>query len=164
MALQSEGEISASNLNDQVRRPTTQAVSLNDAQLRGLAKKPSGAIKLSDFYGKWAGSRMVCGYSSADQIYGFKSGVIGSIIGDFAGANLKSCYWLNVTGWYILNMETVSGATKPTSRTIKITDDNFNLIGTYTLSEWTASGSSWTAAVAVASNPFPNGSVRWFTW
>ena len=76
MALPSSGEIAFSMINEQLRRPTTQSYNLNDAQGRALAGVPSGAISMSNFHGKWAGSRMVCGYSSENNIYGFKAGVM----------------------------------------------------------------------------------------
>lgn len=164
MALQSEGEISVANLNDQVRQAQSRNISLNDGQLRGLAGKTSGAIAMSDFYGKWAGARLTSAYDSVSKYYGFQQGIAGSIEGYFAGSNLKSCYWAIITGLYILGMETVSGAPQPTSRTVKITDDNFNVLATYTLSAWTLSNGVWSAGVNAPTNPFPAGSIRWLTW
>ena len=164
MALPASGELSFSGLNNHIRRPDAQALSLNDAQIRGLAQKPSGAIAVSDLYGKWAGTRLTSAYDSVNTRYGFQQGIAGSIEGDFAGSNLKGCYWINIPGWYILNMETVSGAAQPTSRTLKITDDNFNVIATYTLTAWTLSNGVWSAAVGAPTNPFPAGTKRWLTW
>lgn len=46
------GTISMADLNNELQRPTTQAISLDDGEVRTLAGKPSGTISLSDLRGK----------------------------------------------------------------------------------------------------------------
>jgi len=163
MSLPSSGEIAFSMINEQLRRPTTQSYNLNDAQGRALAGAPSGAISMSNFHGKWAGSRMVCGYDSVNNIYGFKVGELGSLVGGYALADLREITWYATPN--IIYLQTVVGADKPNSRLLRVTDDNFNLVATYNLPEWSASSNTWICLIERAPvNPFPNGQIRWFTW
>jgi hypothetical protein len=46
------GTISMSQVNTELRRPASQSINLNDAQVRSLAGKPSGAISMNDLRGK----------------------------------------------------------------------------------------------------------------
>lgn len=50
MALQSSGTIAMGQIRTELKQ--TGAISLGSAECRKLAGKPSGAIKMSDFYGK----------------------------------------------------------------------------------------------------------------
>ena len=52
MVLPSSGSITMGQINDELGRPVTQSINLNDPEVRDLAEKPSGAISMSDFYGK----------------------------------------------------------------------------------------------------------------
>jgi hypothetical protein len=52
MTLPASGAISMSNINTELGRTSSASINLNDSTVRGLAGKPSGAISLSDFYGK----------------------------------------------------------------------------------------------------------------
>ena len=52
MALQVSGAISLSNVNVELLAAATTAIALNDATVRNLFEKPSGAIALADGYGK----------------------------------------------------------------------------------------------------------------
>lgn len=52
MTLQTSGTIAFSNINTELQRGSTNTLSLNDSQARTLAGVPSGAISLSNFYGK----------------------------------------------------------------------------------------------------------------
>lgn len=54
MALPSSGIISASMINDELKRPTSAPLSLDDVEVRKLAGRPSGPISFSDFWGKSA--------------------------------------------------------------------------------------------------------------
>jgi len=55
MALQSSGAISINNINVELGVAGTTSASLNQASYRTLAGVPSGAISMSNFYGKSAG-------------------------------------------------------------------------------------------------------------
>lgn len=52
MALQSSGAISIGNISVELGQASTTTHSLNDASFRSLAGVPSGAISMSNFYGK----------------------------------------------------------------------------------------------------------------
>lgn len=52
MALPSSGVITAAMINKELGRAENATFSLNDAAVRALAAKPSGAISFADFYGK----------------------------------------------------------------------------------------------------------------
>jgi hypothetical protein len=52
MALPSSGPLSLSQVNVELGKSSTAQISLNDADVRALAQKPSGAISMSDLYGK----------------------------------------------------------------------------------------------------------------
>jgi hypothetical protein len=52
MTLQSSDSISMSDVNVQLGYASTQSLTLNDTNARTLAGIPSGAISMSDFYGK----------------------------------------------------------------------------------------------------------------
>lgn len=165
MALPSSGELSFSGLNNHIRRPDAQALSLNDAQIRGLAQKGSGTVAISDLHGKWAGTRLTCGYQATDNVHGFRSGIIGAIEGEHSGSALSECCWLPAGGLNVISLMTVANAAKPTSQVLRVTDDNFNLIGAYTLGAWSAAtGARYQAVLIGVANPFPSGSKRWFTW
>jgi hypothetical protein len=52
MTLQSSGAISLNNVNVELGRSGTTAINMNETVVRTLAGKASGAISMSDFYGK----------------------------------------------------------------------------------------------------------------
>lgn len=52
MALPSSGPIAMGDISVELAYPATQIISLNDADVRGLAQVPAGVISLSSFYGK----------------------------------------------------------------------------------------------------------------
>ena len=52
MTLPSSGAISLSNVNTEIGYSATATISMNDAAIRGLAAVASGAISMSNFYGK----------------------------------------------------------------------------------------------------------------
>lgn len=63
MALPNSGPISLRDVNIELSIIPEGTVSLNDSDVRNLAKKPSGIIKMSDLYGKQAGlNPMDCDY------------------------------------------------------------------------------------------------------
>lgn len=52
MALPATGAISLNQVNTELQRAATAAISMNDTDVRTLAVKPSGAISMSDLHGK----------------------------------------------------------------------------------------------------------------
>lgn len=52
MALPSTGSISMSQVNVELKRPATQTLSMNDAEVRKIAGKPTGTFSMSDLRGK----------------------------------------------------------------------------------------------------------------
>lgn len=52
MALPNTGAISLNDVNVELNNPGTSQIGMNDAAVRGLFQKPSGAIAMSDGYGK----------------------------------------------------------------------------------------------------------------
>jgi hypothetical protein len=52
MSLPSSGSLSMSQINVETLKSATATITLNDADVRLLAQKPSGAISISDMYGK----------------------------------------------------------------------------------------------------------------
>lgn len=66
MTLQANGQISASDINIELGRAGTATFDIDGAEERALAGVPSGAISLSDFYGKSAASVQLPGGSVQD--------------------------------------------------------------------------------------------------
>lgn len=171
MALPAAGEpIGFNNLNMQLKRPETNGIAINDSQVRGLAQKTSGQIAMSDLSGKWAGTKVVVGNDAKG--YGYKAspwGAYGAIDGGFSNQNMTSIAWTDPfgDGQRAIWLCTAPGSAKPGSKTLRITDNNFNVIGTYALNDWAdyGNGQWWSITATVASNPFGGaGGVRWFTW
>lgn len=168
MALPSSGELSLDGIATHLRRASGSAFSLNDAQARALAGKAAGAIAVSDFYGKWAGEKMVCGTSGG--YYGFSNSPTGS----FAGAAFGSLTNRNIftkvpieVSWYSgsLYFTLEPGEAAPSSTQLIIRDANFGAIATVAINagNWLEFGGLINTAT-LASNPFPNGATRWITW
>ncbi len=169
MALPASGELSFSSINEQLRRPGAQGLSLNDGQVRGLAVRPSGAIAVSNLHGKWAGTRILCKYIDLDGYVqsGFSTGMLpGSTVeGQYAGSNVNDINVFNLGSW-VLGITTAPGQPVPTSNIVKVTDDSFNLIGTWTMQNWVADGAGgyYNNCLNLPFNPFPHNSIRWITW
>lgn len=65
MTLQSSGAISLANVNVELGRSSTTTITMNETVVRNLAGIASGAISMSDFYGKSAVSFDPAGTTSA---------------------------------------------------------------------------------------------------
>lgn len=168
MALPSSGEITFAQVNLHLKRAETAAINLNDAQVRGLAGKASGAIAMSDLHGKWAGEKMVCGVSGG--YYGFSNGASDTVtaakIGSLTGLNIfarvpKEVVWSG--GSIFIWLE--PGETAPTSTQLIIRDANFGAVATVAISpsSWSELGGLVNTAT-LTTNPFPSGATRWLTW
>lgn len=168
MALPSSGEINFAQVNQQLKRADTAAIDLNDAQVRGLAGKASGAIAMSDLHGKWAGEKMVCG--TGGGYYGFSNSATGSFsavkIGTLTDRNVFGKVPIEVV-WYSgsLYFKLEPGETAPTSTQLIIRDANFAAVATVTINagNWAEFGGLINTA-SLATNPFPSGATRWMTW
>lgn len=161
MALPSSGELSLDGINTHLRRASGAAFSLNDAQARGLAGKPSGGISVSDFYGKWAGSHMQC-WNQPDGSVGFSYNAAGQYIGQFAGCDMAFITWNGTLLW----MRTHDGqSAKPSSINVIVRDDNFAAVASFSVTAWEAIGTNgWQAYATIQTNPFPHNTWRWITW
>jgi hypothetical protein len=105
MTLPASGLISMSQVNTELQNPLTSVIRLNDSQVRALAGKPSGTIRMSDLYGKssWKyGSFYVIG-SWSNRTYGLPVGAFGMLTDttgtlDQPGTTAPSSY--NANGHY----------------------------------------------------------------
>lgn len=168
MALPSSGELSLDGINTHLRRASGAPFSLDDAQARGLAGKPWGAIAVSDFHGKWAGEKMVCGANGV--YYGFSystSGTVSAAVyGSLTNRNLFGAVPLEMCwGGGSLYMKLAPGEARPNQTQLIIRDANFGAVATVTIdpASWVELGGLLYVA-GVATNPFPSGATRWITW
>lgn len=168
MALPDSGTITFDDVNSQLRQASGSSIDMNDAQVRGLAGKPSGAIAMSNLHGKWAGEKMVCGTSGG--YYGFSNSATGS----FSAAKYGTLTNRNIFGkvpvevaWYSgsLYFKLEPGETAPAATQLVIRDVNFGAVATVAIdaSNWAEFGGLLNTA-PLASNPFPSGATRWITW
>jgi len=67
MALPATGTLKLSQVNTELGRPATQALNMNNADLRGLAGRPSGSVAMSNLRGKSASSTLVAGQIALAQ-------------------------------------------------------------------------------------------------
>jgi hypothetical protein len=125
MTLQSSGTISMSNLNTEMGYSATAQVSLNDPVMRTLAGVPSGAISLSDFYGKTSGFTYNVTISANTTNYNMKAAAI------TAGWNQTVKLTMSVTinaGVYVYSTSTGTyafdtGSTFPTGTTLSLVNN-----------------------------------------
>lgn len=168
MALPNTGAISFIMLNHQLHRPEMQQISLNDAQVRGLAGKPSGAIGLDDLRGKYAGAKLTSEQISTD-VFGFQKTPTpkGELVGFFGGVNMQWVTWWRVSSSSsVLSLTTVAGANQPTATEIVVRGPNFEPILQQPIGSWFLYSGVWVTAVILPENtpnPFPIGSVRWIS-
>lgn len=168
MALPNTGAISFNMLNLQLHRPEMQQISLNDAQVRGLAGKTSGAIGLDDLRGKYAGAKLTCAQINAN-VFGFYTSPVpmGEFVGIFGGVSMQQVTWLRISASSsAISLTTVSGADQPMATGIVIRGPNFEPILQQPISSWSLTSGSWAAIVPLPANtpnPFPVGSTRWIS-
>ncbi len=160
MALPSSGGLSLDGINTHLRRASGAPFSLDDAQARGLAGKPWGAIAVSDFHGKWAGERMTVGVYG--DSYGYSIGRFGAMDNPVVfNGGVDELSWS--TGYLRLYMS--AGVARPTQTQLIIRDANFGAVLTLNIpnGNWVYYLEWWYVMIACA-NPFPNGATRWITW
>ena len=121
------GTIWMSQVNTELKRPATQAISLNDGQVRQLAGRPSGAIHMSQLRGKsWEIDRLLilAGYqalSNADKAW--TPGIRGA--SENVGLRMSGTSYVSMgafgkntlAGRRIQSIYTVEPATMPTQPT-----------------------------------------------
>ena len=167
MALPSSGTLGFDSIAAQLRYPQPYGINCNygNPQWAGLAQRPVGQlISIDNFYSKWAGSKMGVWDIGGGQ-WGVSVGNAGTLEGDYAGAEMQGVSWGGGFGDIIL-MLTQPNQSVPTSTTLRVTDDNFNLIASIALNAWTGDAAGYLSTSAVVANPFgtTNGAIRWFTW
>ena len=168
MALPNTGAISFNMLNLQLHRPEMQQISLHDAQVRGLAGKPSGAIGLDDLRGKYAGAKLTSAQIDSET-YGFQVTPIprGELVGIFGGVSMQRVVWRRISPDHsVLSLATVAGANQPSATKLLVRGPNFEPILQRGIGSWSLSSGAWTATVFISTNipnPFPVGSTRWIS-
>lgn len=94
MALPSSGAISISNVNSELGAGTNTMRNLGASEVRSLAGMPSGAIKLSNLYGKSSGYTLIAGqvFPGSNVLLGYSSGQT-----DGAAGSLSSTAFMGTT-------------------------------------------------------------------
>lgn len=167
MALPNSGPIAFNMLNLQLHRPEMQQISLHDAQVRGLAEKPSGAIGLDDLRGKYAGAKLTAARIDSDR-WGFQASPTpqGEFVGIFGGVSMQLVTWTYLySSSSVISLATVSGANQPTATELLVRGPNFEPILQRPIGSWSLSSGSWMTVIFLpdAFNPFPIGSTRWIS-
>ena len=173
MALPNSGAISFSMLNLQLYRPEMQQISLHDAQVRGLAGKPSGAIGLDDLRGKYAGAKLTAA-RIRDDVFGFQAPppspgeqAAGELVGYFGGVPMQRVTWARLSSSdSVLSLVTVTGVDQPTATEILVRGPNFEPILQLPIGAWSLSSGAWLTFVPLPANTpnlFPIGSTRWIS-
>jgi hypothetical protein len=152
MTLPSSGNITLAMVNVELGLPAGNPITLNDAAVRALAGVPSGAISMSDLWGKshaWAYTMNV-GFTSAKSFtsYGYLGGSYGSMSSTVfgpTGGTINQLNWLSSTGLLYLG---VTGS-PPNSGWSSITVNGVN----YSRASASFSSGQWMWGVG---NPFPS--------
>lgn len=130
MALQGSGAISIANISVELGRSSTATSSLGETTLRDLAGVASGAISMSNFYGKALGFVFAQTLSSNTTNYNLKSAAI--VAGWDQVKKLFATITIN-SGVYVYSTSTGSyafdtGSTFPTGSTLALIN-NGTIIG-----------------------------------
>lgn len=170
MALPSSGELGFDDIAAHLwyAQPYNYTCNFQNQEWRDLAERrtQSSLIGISNFHGKWAGTKTTTaalsnggwGYSDGSTI----SNAAGSCQGDYAGNTISSVYWVT-DGLYMFVKS------KPTNFTIQIKDASFNnVFGPITAQnnpwiEWntTTYSNFWPVNTNVMGGA---GTIRWLTW
>jgi len=170
MTLQSNGAISFSNINVELGLSSTAQLSIGGAAARALAGVASGAISLSNFYGKtnYLDQQTITNGVTGDKggsYYGYKgfSPTCGSIsdgtFNPYSGAAIQGLYWTSAgsvifrvagsqsnSGWTTVQFVRSSDGQ---TLTLNRANGSYSNAGSYT--QWTWTGYS-------SFNPFPTSS------
>lgn len=100
MTLQSSGAISLANVNVELGRSSTAQISMNESAVRSLAGVPSGAIKMSDFYGKSSATIFIQNESIFDFTGGARQATTGyRLTSTGAVQYLINATWTTLYNW-----------------------------------------------------------------
>lgn len=165
MALPSSGELGFDDIAAQLRytQPYNYSCNFENPQWRGLAQRPTSQslIGISNFYDKWAGTKVTCGIAPDGTTTGYSRTNYGALEGDFAGQTVGVCVHSIPDNRFTLWCDNAPGDN--TSQKFRVTDNNMAVIVNATFTtDW--NGTVVLNQINTTTNWFPNGQIRWFTW